>query len=321
MTKKQLYAAISSDIDTLQSIYKGKGNRRSEGYTFEELTIGLENFSHFLESYNIKATLFIVGQDLTRQQGVSDIKTMLDSGHEIGNHTMTHAQGFRLLSQEEKTREIQEMDHLAKEKLGIKPIGFRSPGWNISNDVFKLLYENGYHYDSSVFPTYLMPLLKFLHWRTMSNRNRLDRTTMGHLHYMFAKTRPYSIMQTDRSDFIEFPISVMPVLRLPFFATFLVGTGLNLFKFTYRMLRLFNMPVQFMFHLSDFVDYNTPSLSEQVPSENSGQYVPLALRMPLSKKLDLFHRAIDTIAEDYQFITLRDWHGKLTNHKINKDIH
>ena len=45
--------AISSDIDTLASLYQGHGLRRAD-YTYAELAIGLENFSRFLEPYGIK---------------------------------------------------------------------------------------------------------------------------------------------------------------------------------------------------------------------------------------------------------------------------
>ncbi|HEX7555890.1 MAG TPA: hypothetical protein VF338_04645, partial [Leptolinea sp.] len=58
-----LKAAITMDVDTLESIYKGQGSRRSRGYTHAEMRIGLENFSRFLEPYRAKATLFMVGND------------------------------------------------------------------------------------------------------------------------------------------------------------------------------------------------------------------------------------------------------------------
>ena len=52
-----LLGAVSSDIDTLQSLYKGHGLRQP-AYTHAEMRIGLENFSRFLERYGANATLF-----------------------------------------------------------------------------------------------------------------------------------------------------------------------------------------------------------------------------------------------------------------------
>ncbi|HWI17106.1 MAG TPA: hypothetical protein VNT81_05140, partial [Vicinamibacterales bacterium] len=85
------------------------------------------------------------------------------------------------------------------------------------------------------------------------------------------------------------------------------ASGFGLFQRSYQLLRALKFPIQYQFHLSDFVDYTTPELAEQVPSPNSGVYVPQALRIPLSKKLPLFERAMETIARDYEFVTLADW--------------
>jgi predicted deacetylase len=308
----QLQAAISSDIDTLESIYQGRGCRRPEGYTYVEFEIGLENFSRFLERYNARATLFMVGRDFKRPQSQASIRDIANQGHEIANHTHTHVQGFRSLSPAQKEEQLARMEDACFEVTGVKPVGFRSPGWNISDDALPILLRRGYRYDSSVFPTAMMPLLKFLHWRSMSQRPSSDRTTMGQSNYMIAPIRPYRTSQ-DRlarkgdGGLIEFPVTVTPILRLPFFATFLLSTGFDLFLQSYRRLKAMESPIQFQFHLSDFVDYGDAALADQVPVPGKGQYVPKALYTPLPEKLDLFTRAIDVIAQDYRFRTLRQW--------------
>jgi len=307
-----LQAAISSDVDTLESIYKGFGCRRPGGYTYAEFRMGLENFSKFLEPYGIKATLFMVGNDFLQPQNAPYIQNIAAEGHEIGNHTMTHAQGFRLLSSEQKEAEIAGMEEICQKVIGQRPVGFRSPGWNISDDALSILKKRGYLYDSSVFPTILMPLLKFLHWRAMRNRQGGERTTMGHWQYMLAPSAPYhtsqhSLARPGQNGMIEFPITVTPVIRLPFFATFLLATGLGLFKRSFQILKMWQRPLQFQFHLSDFVDYDHPELADQVPQPEDGVYVPQALRMSLSQKRDIFHRAIEMIVQEYHFVTLAEW--------------
>jgi hypothetical protein len=98
----------------------------------------------------------------------------------------------------------------------------------------------------------------------------------------------------------------VPVVRLPFFATFLLATGLEFFKICYRLVKALGRPIQYQFHLSDFVDYRHPELEAQVPC-GQGVYVPQALRTPLSEKWELFQRALDLMARDYRFVTLREW--------------
>lgn len=314
-----LQAAISSDIDTLASIYQGYGCRRPEGYTYAEFRMGLENFSRFLEPYGIKATLFMVGNDFRQPDNIPYIKSMVAEGHEIGNHTMTHAQGFRLLSAQQKEAEIAGMEEICQQVTGQRPVGFRSPGWNMGDDAIPILNRRGYLYDSSVHPTSLMPLLKFLHWLNSSSRSEGDRTTMGHLYYMLAPRSPYRtaanrLGRRGQDGLIEIPLTVMPVIRLPFWATFLLSTGIDFFKICYRLLKVMRIPIQYQFHLSDFVDYNHPDLADQVPNGN-GVYVPQALKSPLKQKWDLFKQAVDIIATDYTFSTLKDWASHLARNE------
>jgi hypothetical protein len=309
-------AAVTSDIDTLASIYKSQGCRRPGGYTYAELRMGLETFSHFLRPYGIKATLFMVGNDFLRVENHNTIQAMSEEGHEIGNHTMTHAQGFRLLPSDHKEAEISGMERLCSKVTGQRPVGFRSPGWNISDDTLPILKKRGYLYDSSVFPTSLMPLLKFLHWNSTRSCKERDRTTMGLLKYMTAPSVPYltsrsSLARRGDEKFVEFPITVTPLTRFPFSATFLLATGIGVFKLFYQVLKELNYPIQMQFHLSDFVDYTHPDLAEQVPRKGEGFYVPHALNKPLVDKLKTFKGAMDLVAKNYRFITLAEWAEQL----------
>ena len=309
---KTLPAAISCDVDTLSSIYKGFGCRRRGGYDFSEFAMGLENFSRFLEPYGIRATLFMVGNDFLPEKNRPAIRQMTREGHEIANHSHSHVQGFRFLSLEEKEVEIAGMENICQEVTGERPVGFRCPGWNISDDTLPLLQKRGYRYDSSIFPTSLAPLLKLLHWYSMRNRPGKDRTTLGHWKYMFAPSVPYqtekgSLNRKGRSGFFEFPVTVTPGLRFPFSATFLLAIGRGFFNFCYRTLIACRRPIQFQFHLSDFVDYSHPDLIDQVPRSKESVYVPKSLHVPLTQKLPVFKSALDIIARDYTFSTLAQW--------------
>ncbi len=75
-----LQAAITSDIDTLASIYKGRGCRRPCGYTYTEFRMGLENFMRFLEPYRVKTTMFMVGNDFLNENNHAAIRAV---GHII----------------------------------------------------------------------------------------------------------------------------------------------------------------------------------------------------------------------------------------------
>ncbi len=311
MVQPRMIGAISSDIDTLQSLYKGHGLRRP-AYTYAEMEIGLANFSRFLERYDAKATLFMVGNDFLQSQNAAPIRAAADCGHEIANHSMTHAQGFRLLPPDQMEAEVAGMEDACQALLGRRPVGFRSPGWNLGDSAMTILKRRGYLYDSSVHPTSLMPVFKFLHWWNTKNRTGGDRTTMGQLDYMLSPLRPFmsssdGFARHGSGGIVELPVTVVPVVRLPFWATFLLATGMGVFKASLQALVAMKMPVQFQFHLSDFVDFNHAEFADQVPRAGDGVYVPQALWTPLETKRELFTRAIDLIAEHYQFITLEQW--------------
>lgn len=307
-----LRAAISSDIDTLQSIYGGVGCRRRDGYTSAEFRIGLENFCRFLERYGIRTTFFMVGSDFCRPENQDAIRAVAAGGHEIANHTLNHAQGFRLMTKGDKEAEIAGMEDACHALLGCRPVGFRSPGWNMGDDAIEILQRRGYIYDSSVHPMSLTPLFKLLHWWKSSTRRGEDRTTLGQLSYMFAPLKPYrcntnKLARRGTGGIVELPLTVVPVIRFPFWATLLLATGFGPFAGCYRILRSLEWPIHYQFHLSDFVDYGHADLSDQVPTPGDGVYVPQALRVPLSQKLELFKRAVDMIAADYTFGTLVEW--------------
>lgn len=304
-----MQAAISSDIDTLESIYRGRGCRRPGGYTGAEVREGLERFVEFLAPYRAPSTLFMVGRDFERRDNHAAIRAAAAAGHEIANHTLTHAQGFRFLTAEEKEAEIRGMEAACEALLGTRPVGFRSPGWNMGNDAAAILMRRGYTYDSSVHPMAVTPLFKALHWWTTPGRPARERTTLGPLAYMFAPLTPFrsSSHRLDRpgnGSLVEFPLTVVPVVRMPFWATFHLATGLGTFKSSYKLIRRTQSFIQYQFHLSDFVDYSASQLADQVPEAGSGLYVPQAMRMPLASRMRMFREIMDTLAADCQFVTL-----------------
>lgn len=307
----KLRGAISSDIDTLRSLYYRYGlvPEACGGPDFE---VGLENFCRFLEPYGIQSTLFMVGQDFKPSRNHGIIRNIVSQGHEIANHTYTHPQGFRLLTIAQQEAEIAKMEKACQELTGQRPIGFRSPGWNISDDTLKILKKRRYLYDSSVFPTILSPVLKLLHWYNMQGASTTDRTTLGHWRYMTAPTRPFHTSEQTLSKpgdggIIEFPITVTPGLRLPFFATSVLSTGIDFFKRSLKRLRERGYPLQFQFHLSDFVDYSKHGLSEEVPQPSDKVYVPKSFSVPLQKKTDLFKEVLELMSKSYEFVTLHQW--------------
>lgn len=306
----QCFASITSDIDSLHTLFKGHGLRAGQ-YDYADVAQGLENFTLFLDRFGVKSTLFFVGKDLEANGVAGYVRECGDSGHEIANHSYSHPQGFRYLSITDKDAEIAKMTEYCEQLTGYRPIGFRAPGWNISDDTIAPLKKHGYLYDSSVHPTFLTPMLKFLHYRSTEGRSADERTTLGQMNYIFSRRRVYkttatNLMRCGEDGIIEIPLTVTKYLRFPFWATFLLASGFKFFEKTLKRLRSEKIDIQFQFHLADFVDYSRPEYESQLPRPADGVYIPRALTMKLKDKVELYAKALEAICRHYPVVTLEN---------------
>src|SRR5262249_43311844 len=159
-----------------------------------------------------------------------------------------------LLPADEQDRELAGMEEACVAVTGRRPVGFRSPGWNMGDAVLPILKRRGYLYDSSIHPMFANPAFKAMHWLSTSARERTERSTLGQWSYMFAPLRPYRtdarrLARRGEGGIVELPVSVVPGVRAPFWATFLLATGFGVFSACYRAIRAAGLPVHYMFHL------------------------------------------------------------------------
>ena len=150
MKNRKPVASVSLDLDNKWAYLKGAGNPDWESYPSYFNTV-VPRMLDFLEQRNLKITFFVVGRDAELRENSDTLWSIGDAGHEIANHTQTHVQGFRLLSVAEKEAELAAMEEACEQVVGHRPVGFRSPGWNVGDDALPILKRRGYIYDSSVF--------------------------------------------------------------------------------------------------------------------------------------------------------------------------
>ncbi len=100
-----------------------------------------------LEKHQLPATFFVPGYTVEKYPEI--VKEIHKRGHEIGHHGFYHETPVTKEYDEEK--EVLEMGLKAiDEVLGIRPVGYRSPAWDLSNHSLELLSDFGFLYDSSM---------------------------------------------------------------------------------------------------------------------------------------------------------------------------
>ena len=100
-----------------------------------------EEILKILEEYGIRATFFVIGENAAADP--ERIRMIHEAGHEIGNHTYTHAY-ISKIRPDELREEIRKTEEVLKSITGEKPTVFRPPGGYYDQASLGVLEEMGY---------------------------------------------------------------------------------------------------------------------------------------------------------------------------------
>jgi peptidoglycan-N-acetylglucosamine deacetylase len=107
---------------------------------------GLGRILALLAGHSIRATFYVPGHTADNFPNV--LPEILAAGHEVGHHGYLHL-GTDGLSAAGQRAEL-EQGLAALGKYGVRPGGYRSPGWELSPETLAMLGEYGFGYDSSL---------------------------------------------------------------------------------------------------------------------------------------------------------------------------
>jgi peptidoglycan/xylan/chitin deacetylase (PgdA/CDA1 family) len=100
-----------------------------------------------LEREGVRSTWYIPGLDVDTYPDVC--RQIRDAGHEIGHHGYAHESPVNL--DEAAERQVLERGLDALDRvLGVRPVGYRSPAFDLSPNSTRLLSGYGFRYDSSM---------------------------------------------------------------------------------------------------------------------------------------------------------------------------
>lgn len=119
-----------------------------------------------LNRNNINTTFFLTG--IWVEDYPELVKEIAERGHELGNHTLTHAH-LASLSEEEIRRELYEVERMIKEVSGQKTTLMRPPFGEYNNRVIRVSEEMGYKV--------IQWSIDSLDWKEISPRDIVRRVT------------------------------------------------------------------------------------------------------------------------------------------------
>jgi peptidoglycan-N-acetylglucosamine deacetylase len=188
----------------------------------------LPRLANLFSRHGIRATWFVVGQDLEEDgEGRGLLAELAKAGHELASHTHTHPYDLVRLPREQIAGEIDRAHAAITAVAGRPPVGFRAPGYEISADVIDRLCQRGYRYDSSTFPAIPYYLAKAAVMGMIRVAGRRSGSILGSPKVLGAPHEPYhpavgAPYRRGDLPIVELPIAVTPWLRLPVIGTTLV---------------------------------------------------------------------------------------------------
>lgn len=108
--------------------------------------VGVPRILKLLDKYHIKGTFFIPGHTIDTYPQIC--KEIAERGHEISHHGYMHEDPTDLSYEKEEAIMLKGLEAL--DKIGVKPMGYRSPGFDFSPNTMEILEKYGFRYDSSL---------------------------------------------------------------------------------------------------------------------------------------------------------------------------
>jgi len=149
--KSKCVVALSFDVDGVSSAMNQNPEtaRLPSFMSMREYgpSVATPRILDMLDEYGIKASFFIPG--FVAETHETLVKNIHERGHEIGHHGYLHEPPSTLTKSEEG-KVLDKGSTILQRIIGVKPVGYRSPSWELSQYSLDLLIEREFLYDSSL---------------------------------------------------------------------------------------------------------------------------------------------------------------------------
>lgn len=297
------YASLSLDLDNQWSYMKTHGDpawREFPSY----LDVAVPRILEFLKARNLTISFFIVGQDAALERNRGPLRALAEAGHEIANHSFNHEPWLHLYSEAELDAELARAEEHIEAATGVRPVGFRGPGFSLSNTTLKVLAKRGYLYDATVFPNLLNPLARAYFFATskLSKEEKEQRKALfGTWADALKPLKPYR-WELDGRRLLEIPVTTMPLFKVPIHLSYILylskfarPLARLYFRFALAMCALTRTHPSILLHPLDFLGREDVKELAFFPG----------MDLPRDDKLALVGEALDLMADRYEMLTMR----------------
>lgn len=216
-------ASLSLDLDNKWSYMKTHGDAGWDDFP-SYLDLVVPRTLEFFADRGQRITYFIVGQDAALEKNRSALSQIGRAGHEVGNHSFRHEPWLHLYSDEELEREIAQAEDAITDATGVRPSGFRGPGFSFTGATLQVLRRRRYLFDASTFPTYLGPLARAYYFMSskLSESDREQRKQLfGSAKEGLRSVEPY-LWDTMGGPLLEIPVTTFPWAKVPFHLSYVL---------------------------------------------------------------------------------------------------
>jgi hypothetical protein len=289
---KQNLIGISFDFDSIDSHLKGY-NICDASPCNAHYRIALPRILKLLDKFNAKATFFLIAQELSLHP--ESAKLILESGHEIASHSLSHPVPFQNINPEQLHSEIFLSKQILEEISGQPVIGFRAPSWDANPFLLSKIAQAGYQYDASTFPSWLMFLYR---WKIAKLSNSENSSILRQpIKQMFSSVKPHRLV-FDKKALIEIPITTAPFIGVPYYHTMKFVLPSFLFNLTHQFVTTRTYPIHYVFHAADFLSIRDDSLDPRIDRHPGMRYC-------LADKLSIAENALNRLKSHGSLVSLK----------------
>jgi hypothetical protein len=298
------HLAVSIDVDPVPCYYRIHGLGPSPAELRDVIMRRcVPRFAAWLARRQVRATFFIVGEDLDRA-GRATCAQLHAEGHELANHSFSHPYEMARLPADAVADEIGKTDAILREVTGRPTAGFRAPGYDLSATMLAELARRGYAYDSSIFPAPAYYAAKAAVMVVRAIAGTPSGAVMTDPRALLAPADPYrpamgAPWRRGQAPLVELPIGVTPFARIPAIGGALVTAPAWVRDRVVAAMdrrRFFNLEL----HGIDLADADADGIPNELVSKMAD------LRRPLADKLAALDAVLDHALARFEPVTLRD---------------